>query len=127
MPVSTSLLLFALNIDTSRYMDINVALPALQALSQETRLNAFRLLMRAGPKGLAAGEIADQLRVRQNTMSSHLSTLSAAGLITSDRDGRSIRYRANLDGVRGLIGYLVEDCCGGNPARCQPLIAEIAC
>lgn len=108
-------------------MEINTALNGLQALSQETRLNVFRLLMHAGPDGLAAGDIAEKLNVRQNTMSSHLSSLAAAGLITSDRDGRSIRYRADLQGVRDLIGYLIEDCCGGNPAQCQPLIAEIAC
>ncbi|MEM6578414.1 MAG: helix-turn-helix transcriptional regulator [Pseudomonadota bacterium] len=107
-------------------MDIKNALSGLQALSQETRLNVFRLLMRAGPDGLPAGDIAEQLNVRQNTMSSHLSMLAAAGLITSDRDGRHIRYRADLTGVQGLIGYLIEDCCGGDPGQCAPLIREIA-
>lgn len=108
-------------------MDIKIALAGLQALSQETRLNVFRLLMRAGETGLAAGDIAESLSVRQNTMSSHLSLLATAGLISADRNGRTIRYRVNLDGVRGLIGFLIEDCCGGNPDRCQPLIAEISC
>ncbi|MEM6481955.1 MAG: helix-turn-helix transcriptional regulator [Pseudomonadota bacterium] len=108
-------------------MDIQNAIAGLQALSQETRLNVFRLLMRAGKDGLAAGDIAQTLDVRQNTMSSHLSTLAAAGLIAADRDGRIIRYRVNLAGIQGLIGFLIEDCCGGNPAQCQPLIAEISC
>lgn len=108
-------------------MDTNTALLAFQALSQETRLDVFRLLMRAGRDGVAAGEIAAHLGVRQNTMSAHLSILSSAGLIFSERDGRTIRYRADLTGIRGLIGFLVEDCCGGNPAQCQPLIAEISC
>lgn len=108
-------------------MELNDAIAGLQALSQETRLNVFRLLMRAGKDGMAAGDIAETLGVRQNTLSSHLSLLASAGLIMADRNGRTIRYRVNLDGVRGLIGYLIEDCCGGNPARCQPLIAEISC
>ncbi|MEM7076700.1 MAG: metalloregulator ArsR/SmtB family transcription factor [Pseudomonadota bacterium] len=107
-------------------MDSKRALCAFQALSQDTRLNVFRLLIRAGPEGLAAGEIATRLDVRQNTLSTHLSILSGAGLILADRDGRSIRYRADLHGIRGLLGFLVEDCCGGHPARCQPLIEEIA-
>lgn len=106
-------------------MELKDALSGFHALSQETRLNVFRLLMRAGPDGLGAGEIAKRMEARQNTMSAHLSALTAAGLISPDRDGRHIRYRANLDGVRNLIGYLLEECCGGNPEQCAPLIREI--
>ncbi|WP_317054818.1 MULTISPECIES: ArsR/SmtB family transcription factor [Roseovarius] len=108
-------------------MDTSTALSALQALSHETRLEVFRLLMRAGPEGLAAGDIATTCGVRQNTMSSHLSILTQAGLIVSERDGRTILYRANVGGIQNLLGFLIEDCCGGNPAECQPLIQQLAC
>lgn len=108
-------------------MDKPNALTAFAALSQDTRLDAFRLLIRAGSDGMAAGEIADRLGVRQNTMSANLSILSQAGLIRSQRQGRSIRYFADLDGVRGLLAFLMEDCCGGNPDQCQPILDTIAC
>ena len=108
-------------------MDANAALTAFSALSQQTRLDVFRLLMRAGDHGMPAGDIADSLGVKQNTMSANLSVLHQAGLVRNTREGRTIRYFANLDGIRGLIGFLVQDCCGGNPDKCQPLIAEIAC
>jgi len=107
-------------------MDKNRALAAFSALSQPTRLDVFRLLLRAGPKGMAAGEIAAALDVRQNTMSANLAVLHQAGLVRNSREGRSIRYFADLAGTRGLLGFLLEDCCGGNPALCQPLITEIA-
>ena len=106
-------------------MDKTNALSALQALSQDTRLDVFRLLMRAGPDGMAAGEIAATCGVRQNTMSTHLSILSQAGLVRAARDGLSVRYSANIDGITGLLGFLVRDCCGGNPEQCQTLIKEI--
>jgi len=116
----------AFYIHNSRYMDKNRALAAFSALSQPTRLDVFRLLLRAGPKGMAAGEIAAALDVRQNTMSANLAVLHQAGLVRNSREGRSIRYFADLAGTRGLLGFLLEDCCGGNPALCQPLITEIA-
>lgn len=108
-------------------MDQETALTAFAALSQPTRLDVFRLLMRAGPDGMAAGDIAVALDVRQNTMSANLSILHQAGLVTSARNGRSICYAADLDGVRGLLGFLIEDCCGGQPETCQPLIQDITC
>lgn len=108
-------------------MDKTKALAALSALSQPTRLDVFRLLVRAGTEGMTAGDIATRLDVRQNTMSTNLSVLTQAGLLRNTREGRSIRYFADLDGMRGLLGFLMEDCCGGNPAHCQPLIQEIAC
>lgn len=107
-------------------MDKSNALASLQALSQETRLDVFRLLMRAGPEGMAAGDIAVTCGVRQNTMSAHLSILSQAGLIRAARVGRSVRYCAEIGGIRGLLAFLMEDCCGGNPEQCQSLIEEIA-
>ncbi|MEM7530116.1 MAG: metalloregulator ArsR/SmtB family transcription factor [Pseudomonadota bacterium] len=108
-------------------MDNTHALRAFAALSQPTRLDAFRLLIQAGPDGMAAGEIVEALGVRQNTLSANLSVLLNAGLVYNAREGRSIRYRADMDGVRGLLGFLLQDCCGGRPERCQPLIEELAC
>lgn len=88
------------------------------ALAQETRLQAFRLLIKHEPKGLAAGEIARQLDVPHNTMSAHLAVLSRADLVISQRQGRSIIYRANLECVKEIIRFLAEDCCAGNPQDC---------
>lgn len=103
------------------------ALAALTALSQATRLDVFRLLVRAGPEGLAAGEIASGLGVVQNTMSSHLAILTGAGLIRRQRHGRVIRYRADYERMRALLRFLLEDCCQGNPAICAPLLDAVAC
>ncbi|MDO6485533.1 ArsR/SmtB family transcription factor [Shimia thalassica] len=108
-------------------MDKLSALSAFGALSQETRLDVFRLLIRAGEAGMLAGEIAEALDVRQNTMSANLSVLLAAGLVKNTREGRAIRYFADTDGLRGLLGFLLQDCCGGRPDLCGPLIEDIAC
>lgn len=108
-------------------MDKITALNALTALSQETRLDVFRLLVRAGPAGLAAGEIASSLEVRQNTMSSHLGILLRGGLINKHRDGRVVRYRADYDGMRSLLMFLMEDCCQGDATICAPLLEAISC
>ena len=108
-------------------MDANAALDAFAALGQRTRLDALRLLIRAGAEGMAAGEIGAALDVRQNTLSANLSVLRGAGLVRSRREGRSIRYSADMDGLRGLLGFLLQDCCGGRAELCQPLIDEIAC
>jgi ArsR family transcriptional regulator, arsenate/arsenite/antimonite-responsive transcriptional repressor len=105
-------------------MESSDALDAFAALSQPTRLEAFRLLVRHEPQGIAAGEIAEQLRVPQNTMSTHLSILSRAGLASFERQGRSIIYRAEIDRVREIASYLVSECCGGHPELCAPLVAE---
>lgn len=107
-------------------MDVELALETLSALSHETRLWAFRLLVQAGPQGLAAGEIAEALGSRQNTMSSHLKILAAAELIESQRDGRSILYKANYDTVRELVLFLMEDCCARNSAVCRPVAESLA-
>jgi len=76
---------------------------------------------------MSAGDISDTLGVRQNTMSANLGVLARSGLIRSKREGRSIRYFADMDGMRGLLAFLMEDCCGGNPELCQPIINELAC
>ncbi len=106
-------------------MDRNDTLEALRALAQETRLEVFRLLLQAGSAGLAAGEIGRRLGVLQNTLSSHLAILSRAGLIGFEREGRVLRYRADFETTKGLLAYLLEDCCGGQPARCQPLLSDL--
>ncbi len=108
-------------------MDKTTVLEAFAALSQETRLDALRLLLQAGPAGMAAGEIGERMGVRQNTMSTNLSVLLGAGLVRNRREGRSIRYFADVEGLRGLLGYLMEDCCGGTPELCQPVIEMVTC
>lgn len=108
-------------------MDRKIALAALSALGQETRLEVFRLLVQAGAAGIAAGEIATQLGAVSNTMSAHLKILSQAGLARSERDGKSIRYFADMAGFRNLLAFLMEDCCNGSPELCQPVIAALTC
>jgi ArsR family transcriptional regulator, arsenate/arsenite/antimonite-responsive transcriptional repressor len=95
------------------------ALSALAALGQPTRLEIFRLLMRREPDGLPAGVIAETIGCPHNTLSTHLSILARSGLVRGTRDGRSIVYRANVDGMRNLIGFLVTDCCEGHPELCN--------
>ena len=104
-------------------MDINSATDAFEALSNRTRLEVFRLLVRAGCDGLPAGEISNRLGVVQNTMSSHLKILSAAGIVNHERRGRQIIYSANYTTVRELILYLMEDCCAGSAAVREPVAA----
>lgn len=107
-------------------MDSENALAAFSALSQPTRLDVFRLLVKAGADGMPAGEIGERLNVRQNTMSANLAVLLGAGLVRNARSGRTIRYFADFEAMRGLLGFLMEDCCGGRPEICQPAIREIA-
>jgi ArsR family transcriptional regulator len=108
-------------------MESTEAISAFSALSQQTRLDVFRLLIKAGANGLLAGELGEQLDVRQNTMSANLTILLNAGLVRNERQGRTIRYFADFDAMRGLLAFLMEDCCGGRPELCQPVIDEIAC
>ena len=96
------------------------AIDALAALAQETRLAIFRLLVREGPEGLAAGAIAERLDIPAPTMSFHLAQLSRAALVTPNREGRSIRYAANYRGMNALLTYITEDCCQGHPEICGP-------
>jgi DNA-binding transcriptional ArsR family regulator len=108
-------------------MDKSDALNCFSALSQQTRLDVFRLLVKAGAKGLLSGEIGEKLEVRQNTMSANLAVLLNSGLVRNERQGRTIRYYADFDAMRGLLGFLMEDCCGGRSELCQPVIDEIIC
>lgn len=94
---------------------------ALSALAHPSRLGVFRLLVRAGPDGLAAGEIAQAITALPNTTSSHLNILSAAGLIVARRDGRHIFYAADYERMRAVLAFLVDDCCNGQPEICADL------
>lgn len=99
------------------------ALSAFAALSQETRLRVIRLLVTAGPDGMPAGQIGEAMDgASSSRMSFHLSQLEHAGLVTSRRDGRQIRYAARFDALQGLIGFLMRDCCQGHPEICAPLL-----
>jgi len=106
-------------------MDIKVATRGFGALSQETRLEAFRLLVRCGADGMAAGDIARTVSVPQNTMSSHLATLVNAGLLESRRQGRSIIYSLDLGGTQALLTFLLEDCCQGQSEACVSLVNAV--
>jgi len=106
-------------------MESESAILAFAALAQPTRLDVFRLLVKHEPDGLPAGGIADALAVPQNTMSVHLAVLSRAGLVTSRRASRSIIYRANIRTLQDLTLFLAEDCCGGQPEVCAPLIESL--
>jgi DNA-binding transcriptional ArsR family regulator len=101
------------------------AVLALTALAQPTRLDVFRLLVKHEPGGLAAGDVARELAVPHNTLSAHLSVLARAGLVSSERQGRSIIYRAEIGALRSMMLYLAKDCCGGRPELCAPLVAEL--
>jgi len=101
-------------------MKMTDAVRRLSALSQESRLEVFRLLVKAGPDGLAAGRIARRLKTAPNTMSAQLLILSNAGLVRARREGRSILYSANFEAMGELLLYLTEDCCGGVPDVCAP-------
>ncbi len=92
-------------------MDIQNALLAFDALSQETRLRAFRLLVEYGPDGIQAGTLSHNLGVPHNTLSFHLSHMSNAGLVQSRREGRMIIYSANFEFFNELLRYMVKDCC----------------
>ena len=108
-------------------MDERQALIAFGALSQETRLRLLRLLVVAGPEGIAAGSLAEQVEVSPSNVSFHLKELERAGLVTTRRDARSIVYSAEYDALSGLIRFLMEDCCGGNPQICAPATAAACC
>jgi DNA-binding transcriptional ArsR family regulator len=100
-------------------MESSQVVEALAALAQATRLAVYRLLVSCGPEGMAAGQIAEKLNVSAATMSFHFKTLSHAGLIESRQDGRFVYYSANFEVMNGMVAYLTENCCGGNPAACN--------
>lgn len=99
-------------------METNQTIIALAALAHESRLAVFRALVEAGPQGMAAGQIATLLDVAPSSLSFHLKELAHAQLVTSRQEGRFVIYCANFDTMNGLLAYLTENCCGGNP--CSP-------
>jgi len=102
-------------------MEISEAVLALEALAQESRLGIFRLLVQTGPEGLAAGRIAEYLRLPAATLSFHLAQLKHAGLIDCRRDGRSLVYSPKLTAMNDIIRFLTENCCGGDLSKCAPM------
>jgi DNA-binding transcriptional ArsR family regulator len=106
-------------------MEQTNAILALAALAQEARLEVFRLLVSREPEGVPAGELARLVKIPQNTMSAHLAVLARAGLVRGERHSRSIIYCAELERLRGLVLFLVQDCCGGRPDVCEPLLANL--
>lgn len=111
-----------MNFGKSGNMESKATIACLSALAHEGRLSAYRLLVQAGADGLAAGEIARRLEVLPNSLSTNLNILSNAGLIQSRRDGRSIIYSADFKAMRDLLAFLMDDCCGGAPEICAPLV-----
>jgi len=109
-------------------MKSSSAIEALAALAQEHRLALFRMLVRAGDEGMAAGAIADALGVPNSSLSFHLAQLRNAGLILQERQHRSLIYRANYPAMNALVGYLMENCCAGADcgveAGCEPSRTE---
>lgn len=106
-------------------MDETTAILSFGALAQESRLKVVRLLVRSGADGMAAGDIARYFDVPHNTMSSHLAVLARAGLVRPRKQGRSVIYVVDFDGMRSLLSFLMEDCCRGRPEVCAPLIASV--
>jgi DNA-binding transcriptional ArsR family regulator len=102
-------------------MEKKLAVDALSALAHGGRLAIFRLLVKAGPEGLAAGQIARKLATAPNTLSAQLLILANAKLVKARREGRSIFYAADFDRMASLLLFLTEDCCGGKPEICAPL------
>lgn len=108
-------------------MEITDAVIRLTSLAQESRLETFKLLAKAGAEGLAAGEIAQRLEVPAATMSFHLNHLRNAGLIESRRESRSIIYALRPETIRDLLGFITDECCQGQPELCRPAEKESEC
>ena len=102
-------------------METRQAITALGALAQESRLAVFRLLVRTGPQGMAASKIAEQVGIAPSSLSFHLKELSIAGLVSARQEGRFVIYAANFGAMNDLVGFLTDNCCGGNP--CSPASA----
>jgi DNA-binding transcriptional ArsR family regulator len=100
------------------------AVAALAALAQDNRLDIFRLLVQAGPEGMAAGQVAEKLDLAPNTLTFHFDRLRFAGLVTVQRDGRSMIYAARFKAMNDLISFLTENCCQGAPEKCAPVAAS---
>ena len=96
-------------------MENKDAVNAFSALAQESRLSVLRLLVQNGPDGLTPGVIGEMLEMPAPTLSFHLKTLAQAGLVSTVQEGRFVRYRAEMAGINGLIGFLTDDCCAAHP------------
>ncbi|MEM1360474.1 MAG: metalloregulator ArsR/SmtB family transcription factor [Pseudomonadota bacterium] len=107
-------------------MESDQAIAAFSALSQATRLDILRYLVAAEPAGARPGELSRDLELRPNTLSANLTILLNAGLVCRRRDGRDVIYTANAKGLKALISFLLQDCCGGRPELCQPAIDAVA-
>ena len=107
-------------------MEKSYAIAALAALAQDNRLDVFRLLVQAGPDGLAAGAVAQKLSLAPNTLSFHFDRLRQAGLVTVKREGRSLIYAAQFETMNGLLGYLTDNCCAGVAGACAPAVCAPA-
>ena len=107
-------------------METKNAIEAFAALAHRQRLAVFRMLVRTGPNGLAAGDIALRLETPPSSLSFHLGQLERAGLIRSHRKSRHVIYAADIEGTRLLLSYLTEDCCEGRPELCGDLAGAIA-
>ena len=103
-------------------METKQAVSSLAALAQETRLSVFRLLVEAGPEGLAAGEIGERLAVPAATLSFHLKELSHASLVTSRQEGRFVFYAVNFEHMAALMSFLTQNCCQGMPQECLTVV-----
>jgi DNA-binding transcriptional ArsR family regulator len=103
-------------------MEKSNAVAALAALAQDNRLDVFKLLVEAGPEGMAAGEIADALNLAPNTLTFHFDRLRMAGLVTVRREGRSMIYAARFETMNALVAYLTENCCRGSRKRSAPVM-----
>ncbi len=107
-------------------METTDTVAALSALAQEHRLAIFRLLVQAGPRGLPAGQVAEQLKLAPNTLTFHFDRLRLASLVTQRREGRSMIYAAQFETMNALLGFLTENCCQGSPEQCAPGVCQPA-
>ena len=105
-------------------MDTSQAVDAFSALSHETRLTVFKLLLKEGEQGLSAGVIARQLEVQPSTLTSHLHILKRSGLLQSTRQQQKIVYSADIQGTRSLLRFLTQECCQGHPEICSDLFGS---
>jgi ArsR family transcriptional regulator, arsenate/arsenite/antimonite-responsive transcriptional repressor len=109
-------------------MEKSEAIAALAALAQDNRLDVFRLLVQAGPEGMPAGAVASVLDLAPNTLTFHFDRLRQAGLVTVERAGRSMIYAARFETMNALLGFLMENCCGGAPEKCATtVVCKPAC
>ena len=108
-------------------MEIKRAVTALSSLAQESRLQIFRMLVKAGPEGMPAGKIAEKIKIPPNTLSFHIKELANAGLVKSQKVGRSVIYAMHTRNIGGLMSFLTEDCCQGHPDLCMPASASSCC